>query len=89
MAETSLVLSQIQTLFKQEGLAAPDCELGPETRLKEDLGLDSFDLVQLILLLNRHFKLELGSQWLTGAHLKNLDSLSSLVERSRNERSAP
>jgi len=89
MAETSLVLSQIQTLLKQEGYAAPNSELGPETRLKEDLGLDSFDLVQLILLLNRHFSLELGSQWLTGEHLKNLDSLSSLVEQSRNERSAP
>jgi len=86
MAKTSLVLNQIQTLLKQEGLAAPDSKLGPETRLKEDLGLDSFDLVQLILLLNRHFKLELGSQLLTGEHLENLDSLSSLVERSGNER---
>lgn len=87
MAEKSLVLSQIEILLKQEGLAAPESELGPETRLKEDLGLDSFDLVQLILLLNRHFKLELGSQLLTGSHLANLDSLSSLVERSRNEQS--
>ncbi len=87
MAEKSLVLNQIQVLLKQEGLAAPESELGPETRLKEDLGLDSFDLVQLILLLNRHFKLELGSQLLTGEHLENLDSLSSLVERSRNKQS--
>jgi acyl carrier protein len=82
MAEKSLVLSQIQVLLKQEGLAAPDSELGPETRLKEDLGLDSFDLVQLILLLNRHFKRELGSQLLTGAHLENLGSLSALLEQS-------
>lgn len=79
MAETSLVLNQIQTLLKEAGLAAPDSELGPATRLKEDLGLDSFDLVQLILLLNRHFQLELGSQLLTSEHLQTLASLSALI----------
>lgn len=79
MAETALVLKQLQTLFIEAGFADPAHVLSPHTRLKDDLGLDSFDLVQLILLLNRHFHLELGSEMLTGEHLHSLETVAALV----------
>ncbi|PIQ26272.1 hypothetical protein COW36_15220 [bacterium (Candidatus Blackallbacteria) CG17_big_fil_post_rev_8_21_14_2_50_48_46] len=80
MAQNPLVMNTLIALFKKEGWAAPETQLDSSTRLKEDLALDSFDLVQLILALNHTFQIELGSQLMTGEHLATLGSLVELLE---------
>jgi acyl carrier protein len=79
MAENTLVLNQVIALLEQEGWAEAKTTVTVNTRLKEDLGLDSFDLVQLILALNHRFGLELGSHSLTQQQLNNIGSLVNLL----------
>ena len=64
------------------GFCDPE-QLRPETRLKADLGLDSLEMVQLVLGLNRVFGFELQSDEITPAHFDSLATLTALIARKQ------
>jgi acyl carrier protein len=68
-------------LFEAE-TGEPLSALADEQQLAE-LGLDSVDMVSLIMQLERHFKIRLGHEELAGATL--VGQLLDLVEKKANE----
>jgi acyl carrier protein len=64
------------------GFCDPD-RLHPETRLKADLNLDSLEIVQLVLGLNRVFGLELHSEDITPENFDSLATLAALIARKQ------
>lgn len=58
--------------------------LQPETRLKEDLGLDSMELVRLVLALNQDFGIQIQSTEIVPEHFASLHSLMVFI-RSKQE----
>ncbi|PKL75874.1 MAG: hypothetical protein CVV27_13130 [Candidatus Melainabacteria bacterium HGW-Melainabacteria-1] len=76
MAEASIyarILSLLAELCGETGLA-------PDTRLKEDLGLDSIELVQLVMTLNHSFGISIHSSELVPANLATVALLAGFVE---------
>ena len=53
-------------LVEQFGVS--DAELGSETSLREDLGADSLDLIELVLGLEEEFRIELSDRDATAIH---------------------
>ena len=53
----------------------------PESHLKDDLLLESMDLIQLVLRLNEHFKLTLPSRDITPQHFGRVSQVIALVAR--------
>ena len=77
--ERTEVFARIKTIVAaQTGL---DTALPPETTLQEDLGMDSLELIDLCLALEREFALSLDTQELRKC--SRLDDLTSLVIRAR------
>ncbi len=52
--------------FLEEDLGEPVASLGDEVSIREGLGLDSVDVVGLVMQVERHFRVRLASEELTG-----------------------
>ena len=53
----------------------------PEQRLKEDLGLDSLGLVQLVMQLNSRWQIQVASSDLVPEHFATVATLLSYLEK--------
>ena len=58
-------------------------QIVPEARLKEDLGLDSLDAVELAIAVERKFEIEVPEEELT--KLNTVADMVALVERRMSE----
>lgn len=67
------VLSLLAELSGETGLQ-------PETRLKEDLGLDSIELVQLVMDLNRSFGITIHSAEISPVHFATARALADFID---------
>lgn len=63
---------------------AEPTELQADTRLKEDLGLDSMEIVQLVMKINRQFALQIQSSEITPDNFATLGRIQALIERKRS-----
>lgn len=75
MAENSVYERIVSLLSELSG----ETELQADTRLKEDLALDSIELVQLVLRLNQAFGLKIHSRDLTAEHFGSLAQVTAFV----------
>lgn len=66
------ILAAVISTMRQT-LYLPDDLIGPQTRLSEDLGLESFDLIELTLAFEERFKVEfpvsIGNQFQTVSNI--------------------
>lgn len=77
------VLDQILTELKRICEAVPD-NLGPDTQLREELGLNSLDAVDLALELEEAFDIELPDEALI-SFARVSDVVDAVVERATAE----
>ena len=62
------------------------CEdIKPELRLNDDLGLDSLNMVELMVELEERFNIEIDESDLDPAALKTVDQIYALVEKYTEE----
>lgn len=62
------------------------CEdIKPELTLKDDLGLDSLNMVELIVELEERFNIEIDESDLDPAELQTVDQIYALVEKYTEE----
>jgi len=67
---------QLQKIF-EDLLGEKEMILHPSSRLKEDLGLDSLDMIELVMMIEKEFQVNLPDhQWKS---VKNLEELEELV----------
>ena len=52
------ILEKVKYIFKEE-LEIDESALLPEARLKEDLGIDSLDFVDIVVFVDEHFHIKL------------------------------
>ena len=65
-------------------IEASDSEdVNADTRLKDDLGLDSMDLVQLVMDLNRTFKIEIHSSEIIPAYFEDIGAVQDFIKRKQ------
>jgi len=60
-------------------------DVGPQTRLKEDLALDSLELVQVVLQVNQRFAIRILSHEILPAHFGTAAQLAALVHQKQVE----
>ena len=79
MAIRKDILNTLIDLFKTQGWTSSET---PELTLNlvDDLGLDSFDFVNLVLELNRGFDLQIPSQEVGPVHFETLGTLLNYLE---------
>lgn len=77
MAHSTNTLNLIQTVFQDMGWEPST----PQAHLVDDLGLDSFDFVQLVLALNQTFGVNIPSQDVNATHFANLNALSAYLDK--------
>jgi acyl carrier protein len=65
--EREEIRQTLMKLFEAETGEAIESPLTDEMNMAEELGLDSVDMVSLIMQLERHFKIRLTHEELTGA----------------------
>lgn len=75
--QTLSQLSQILAEFSGEE------HIQPETRLKEDLGLDSLEIVQLVMRLNHEFGVTVAAHEITPVHFGSLKQLANFISIKR------
>lgn len=75
MAETDVYARILKLVAELSG----ESDLRPQTRPKEDLALDSIELVQLVLRLNQAFGLQIHSAELLPENFGDLDRLTAFV----------
>lgn len=68
----------VSEIIKQKGYSA---EIIPKLKLKEDLGLDSLDMVELIVELEEQYNIEIDESDLDPAELQTLGQVHDLVEK--------
>ena len=68
----------VSEIIKQKGYSA---EIIPKLKLKEDLGLDSLDIVELIVELEEQYNIEIDESDLDPAKLQTLGQVHDLVEK--------
>lgn len=76
MAETDVYARILKLVAELSGESA----LHPQTRLKEDLALDSIELVQLVLRLNRAFGLQIHSAELLPENFGDIGRLNAFIQ---------
>jgi acyl carrier protein len=74
-----LIIQNLQTL-------TGETDIHSETQLKNDLALDSLEMVQLILHLNQLFGTTLSSADILPEHFHNVATLARLVESKQKAR---
>lgn len=80
MAENSLV-ADLSELVRQAGKVPTDRFIGPETRLVEDLNIDSLDLVAVFLGVQDRFDVVIDDDDVP--QLKSIADLAAYVIRNR------
>ena len=70
-------------LFEAETGEAIESPLTDEMNMSEQLGLDSVDMVSLIMQLERHFKIRLSHEELAGA--SQVGKLLDIVQQKLND----
>ena len=58
----------------------PDIDFESETGLVSEGLLESFDLIQLIALLEEEFGIEIGNRYVTAENFDSLETITALVE---------
>lgn len=76
----NLVYEKILTIL-EEFVTVQD--IRPEARLKEDLGLDSMELVRLILELNQAFGIQIKSTEMIPQHFADIESVRLLITQKQ------
>ena len=71
------IIEKVNTFLVDEFEIAPE-RLLPEARLKEDVGIDSLDVVDIIVTVNQEFGVKLTNQDM--AKLRTLDDFYTLIE---------
>ncbi len=56
-----------------------------DTALKEDLGMDSMDIVKLVMELNRTFDIKIHSSEIIPAYFDTIESLQLFIKRKQAE----
>jgi len=74
------LLKKILTLL-EDYIASDD--LSPESRLKEDLGLDSMDLVRLVMDINHVFAIQIQSTEIVPEHFASLKTLMDFIHKKQ------
>jgi acyl carrier protein len=78
-----------QALVRSLRLPMPPEEIGDSMPLFGDgLGLDSIDVLELVLELERSFGVEIADQETGARVLRSVDTIASFIEASRNGNSA-
>lgn len=75
MAQTD-IYQQVLTLLSE---LSGEADLQVQTRLKDDLALDSIELVQLVLRLNSTFGLQIHSSEILPAHFGTLGQVADFI----------
>lgn len=75
MAEAEIYTRILSLLGELSG----ETGLSPETRLKEDLGLDSIEMVQLVLALDRTFQIAIHSAEVAPVHFASIAQLADFI----------
>ena len=60
-------------------------EVTLESRLKEDLGMDSMDIVKLVMDLNKTFDIKIHSSEIIPAYFDDIESLQIFIKRKQAE----
>lgn len=76
--ETTEISAQIRTYLEQE-FGGQGIELTETTNLLEDYLIDSFGVIETVMFLESHFKIEVARVDIDGVNFKNLRSLSRFV----------
>lgn len=72
----------INEILKEKGFCE---EITPNLKLSEDLGLDSLNMVELMLELEEQFKIEINESDLDPTKLQTVKQIYSLVEKYMEE----
>lgn len=79
------MLQEISRLIAQvKGDPAMESRISPEASLDRDLGIDSLQLVNLILLVEAEFDLEIDFNTFERQHLSSVAAFCAFIESSRN-----
>lgn len=83
MIEREEIRQTLMKLFEAETGESIESPLTDEMNMSEELGLDSVDMVSLIMQLERHFKIRLSHEELAGA--SRVGKLLDIVEQKLND----
>ncbi len=83
MIEREEIRQTLMKLFEAETGEAIETPLTDEMNMAEQLGLDSVDMVSLIMQLERHFKIRLSHEELAGA--SQVGTLLDIVQQKLND----
>ena len=73
------VLKKLSDIIKQIKETSESIDIGYYTELEEDLGFDSIEFVQLILIIESEFDIEIEEEMLTIEKLHDIDSIIQLL----------
>ena len=77
----SLIAQEIAGVVRQAAKLAPNVEIEADSRLVEDLGIDSLDLVGVLLKIQDHFEVEIDDDDV--AQLKTIGSLADYIDQRK------
>lgn len=80
------LLAEVADAVRSAAKIAPDVPIHAETRLVEDLAIDSLDLVGVLLKIQDHFDLAIDDEDVP--NLRRLVDLASYVSRNRGSAAA-
>ncbi|MEX0761404.1 MAG: acyl carrier protein [Dehalococcoidia bacterium] len=81
MQETSLLHERIKAILLQElNLDVPANEIDSQTRLLEELGLDSAGLIQLVVGLEEEFDVEIDESAIGREDIQDIASIATFVQ---------
>lgn len=75
----SLLLAELAEIVRKVGKVPPERVVGPETRLVEDLGIDSLDLVAVFLTVQDRYGVVIEDDDIP--NLKKVSDLAAYVSR--------
>ena len=71
------ILAKVKYIFTEE-LEIDESAIQPEARLKEDLGIDSLDFVDIVVFVDEHFHIKLVASDFAG--VKTFSELCNLLD---------
>ncbi len=85
MSESSLMTTLVE-IVRKAGKVAPTVAIHDQTRLVEDLGIDSLDLVAVFLTIQDQFDVTIDDEDLPA--LRSLSEIASYISRQRGSMAA-
>ncbi len=73
--------------FISDNLIADEIEIKTTDSLTDDLGLDSFSLIEIVLFIERHFGVQLPDEALTDHNLHSVETLTHCILQYKEEAS--